>query len=289
LIVDNVSKFANILKIELSFHIPNAVLIHSPPHSINFSEKTMRQSFLKSSLFGLAFALSACTNPISDEMRSIGFTPNPSPQDNVQLGTLYRVERSLSGIGSRRLTMLCNPITIDRNYLKEAGSNDLQQEGNYTKSNTPDVIRIINSSKSGNVTIDLPQLEVIKASAAAQGSTVRQVYVTVTNAHIQQMALNDFRKMAQHLADKDASANGCKALLRQYAGETEGLMRLFVADVTYRVDAQNASSLNANASFQETMKTELNANYNSTTGTYSAGRYMVYGWTFQPLEGLRLD
>ncbi len=249
----------------------------------------MKQSFLNSSLLGLAVALSACTNPISAEMRSIGFTPNTSPQDNVQLGTLYRVERSLSGIGSRRLTMLCNPLTIDRNYLKEAGSNDLQQEGNYTKSNTPDVNRIINSSISGNVTIDPPQLEAIKASAAAQGSTVRQVYLTMTNAHIQQMALNDFRKMAQHLADKDASANGCKALLRQYDGETEGLMRLFVASVTYRVDAQNASSLNANASFQEVMQTELNAKFNSTTGTYSSGRHMVYGWTFQPLEGLRLD
>lgn len=249
----------------------------------------MKRSFLKFSWLGLACGLAACTNPISAEMRSIGFTPNPSPRDNVQLGTLYRVERPYAGMGSSRTTMLCNPLTIDRNYLKEARAGELQQEGNWVRSNTPEVTRIKDSSSRGNVTIDPPQLEAIKASAVAQGSTVQQVYVTIKNAQIFEMALNDFLRMAQHLADKDTSPLGCRELLKQYEGEVSGLMRLFVADVTYRVEAQNASSLNANASFQDVMKAELNASYDATTGSYSSGRYMVYGWHFEPVSRLRLN
>ena len=247
----------------------------------------MKRSLSNYSWLCLALGLAACTNPISAEMRSIGFTPNPIPSDNILLGTLYRVEPSTTGFGRSKLTTLCNPLTIDPNYLKEAVPGQL---GNWSRLATQDISRIKKSSTDGNVTIEPEQLKAINARANMQGNLIRNVYLTITDAEIYDMSLSDFLKMAQHLADADAeSPNGCKNLLKRYEGQTEGLMRLFVATVTYRVDAQNASSINANADFQRIMSTQLGAKYDSTTNSFVSGTQMVYGWQSEPVQNLQLQ
>ena len=220
----------------------------------------------------LAALLAGCKTPISDEMTAIGFTPNPAPEDNLIIGTVYQATRDSSGnlIG---LVQLCNPALIDSTLVKP--------NVNYISHNTTETQKVTSTSTSNNLVIDASKLKAINASLSASGKTVNQVNIVIKDAKILDTDKTNLDTIAIAMAAKNPL---CKDNITNAGKNAEGVMREFVATVTYSVDTSANENFNTDITLQNALKATLGAEWDTQSQTFVSGSQLAYGYVLLPVD-----
>lgn len=185
---------------------------------------------------------------------------------------MYQTTRDSSGnlIG---LVQLCNPALIDSTLVKP--------NVNYISHNTTETQKVTSTSTSNNLVIDASKLKAINASLSASGKTVNQVNIIVKDAKILDTDKTKLDAIAIAMAAKNPY---CKGNITNAGKNAEGVMREFVATVTYAVDTSANENFNTDIALQNALKATLGAEWDTQSQTFVSGNQLAYGYVLLPVD-----